>query len=90
MCFQEGSHSISVFMRDTRTTCDVEGYNGALGKKIKGNIRFFKFFGHLQDEELAKSIEFRQHIASAGLPQPAKKRKFRVNIICVHIIYCAV
>lgn len=66
-------------MRDTRTTCAVEAYNGVLGKKIVAKATFFKFVEAIQCEELAKSIEFRQHIDSGGASTSTEKNKYAVS-----------
>lgn len=71
-------------MKETRATCAVEAYNGVLGRKIMGKIRFFKFVAHLQEEELAKSIEFEQHIDAGGYTRPAKKAKY---VVCIYFVF---
>lgn len=50
----------------TRTTSDVEAYNGVLGRMISKNGNFFKFVKALQDEEFLKSRNFKMLVESGG------------------------
>lgn len=72
---QEGPKSICVHKQPTRTTSSVEAYNGFLGKDIPGGASFFRFVEALQVEELTKSRDFCQDIASGGDITQKKKRK---------------
>lgn len=71
---KEGPEKISVYRRETRTTCAVEAYNGVIGRKIKNHANFFVFVEALQKEEFSKSISLSQQIPLIRMGDGRKNR----------------
>lgn len=78
---KEGPESISVYKKETRTTCAVEANNGVLGKKWKSHASFFVFVEALQREEFSKSTQLLQDIRFIDTTKPRKERNDRLNRI---------
>lgn len=68
-----------MFMRETRTTCAVEGYNGVLGRKIQHHDNFFNFVACISKQELIKSIQLGNAIESGGAETTKSKRQYKVS-----------
>lgn len=66
-------------MRETRTTCAVEAYNGVLGRKIHHHGNFFNFVACILKQELIKSIQLRNCIESGGAETTKSKRRYKVG-----------
>lgn len=71
---KEGPEKISVYGRETRTTCAVEAYNGVIGRKIMNHANFFVFVEALQKEEFSKSISLSQAIPLVQMRDGRKDR----------------
>lgn len=75
---REGPSNISVFNEDIRTTAGLEAYNGVLSKNMKHKASFYVFVRKLQEEEVFRTIEFR-NLISSGSQLPAKAGYFEVT-----------